>query len=182
MTTSIDVLAYLHSQYNTTGRLQRQKLLYYSQAWHLAWYGGPLFSDPVTAWDNGPVVDCAWRVDKTWSQNPIQDFNLTHDERRTIDAIMGFYGHMNGSELRDLTHDEDPWIKNYVDVSPFVRGNVVIEMSEMRNFYTELALSGGPTPPRPSSSPEVVDDFVFQSLLGTELNRWSKTLELLADR
>jgi len=182
MTTSIDVLAYLHARYQTTGRLQRQKLLYFSQAWHLAWFGTPLFSDPVTAWENGPVVRSAWRVDKTWAENPIQGFNLTQDEQNTIDAIMAFYGHMNGSQLRDLTHAEGPWVKNYVEVSSFVKGSMVIEMSEMRNYCTELTLSGDNVPQRPASMPETIDEAMFHSILGTELNRWSKTLELLADR
>lgn len=36
--------------------MKLHRLLYYSQAWHLAWEGKPLFDDEIQAWANGPVV------------------------------------------------------------------------------------------------------------------------------
>ncbi|MDR1041744.1 MAG: DUF4065 domain-containing protein [Deltaproteobacteria bacterium] len=36
--------------------LKLQKLLYFAQGWHLAYYDVPLFEDPIEAWKYGPVV------------------------------------------------------------------------------------------------------------------------------
>ncbi len=36
--------------------LQLQKLLYYAQGFNVAWYGRPLFLQPIEAWVHGPVV------------------------------------------------------------------------------------------------------------------------------
>ena len=35
--------------------MKLEKLVYYSQAWSLAWDGEPLFNDDFQAWANGPV-------------------------------------------------------------------------------------------------------------------------------
>ncbi|MDR1039510.1 MAG: DUF4065 domain-containing protein [Deltaproteobacteria bacterium] len=36
--------------------LKIQKLLYFAQGWHLAYFSEPLFSDSIEAWKHGPVV------------------------------------------------------------------------------------------------------------------------------
>jgi uncharacterized phage-associated protein len=36
--------------------LKIQKMLYFVQGWHLAYYDIPLFVDPIEAWKYGPVV------------------------------------------------------------------------------------------------------------------------------
>jgi uncharacterized phage-associated protein len=36
--------------------LKIQKLLYFYQGWHLAYFNAPLFEDPIEAWRHGPVV------------------------------------------------------------------------------------------------------------------------------
>jgi hypothetical protein len=37
--------------------LKIQKLLYFAQGWHLAFFSCPLFEDPIEAWRHGPVVN-----------------------------------------------------------------------------------------------------------------------------
>ncbi|MFI5930904.1 Panacea domain-containing protein [Actinoplanes sp. NPDC051494] len=37
-----------------------QKLVYYSQSWHLALLGEPLFRDTIQAWRDGPVTLTLW--------------------------------------------------------------------------------------------------------------------------
>ena len=55
MPTAHDVARHILSQRAMTA-MKMQKLAYYSQAWHLAREGSPLFVEPVEAWVNGPVV------------------------------------------------------------------------------------------------------------------------------
>ena len=51
-----DVAAYIVARFGRIDTFKLQKLLYYSQAWHLVWDGEPLFEDEIEAWAAGPVV------------------------------------------------------------------------------------------------------------------------------
>lgn len=51
--------------------LKLQKLLYYSQAWHLAIYDEPLFQDRIEAWVHGPVVPSVFREYRSFRWSPI---------------------------------------------------------------------------------------------------------------
>ena len=72
--------------------LKLQKLVYYSQAWHLVWDEEPLFSERIEAWANGPVVRELYRVHRgdfkvsKWSEGRIS--NLTKSQKETIDAVL----------------------------------------------------------------------------------------------
>ena len=51
-----DLAAYIVATRGPLGAMKLQKLLYYSQAWSLAWDGEPVFRERVQAWSEGPVV------------------------------------------------------------------------------------------------------------------------------
>jgi uncharacterized phage-associated protein len=42
--------------------LKIQKLLYFAQGWHLAFFDAPLFKDNIHAWRYGPVVETIYQV------------------------------------------------------------------------------------------------------------------------
>ncbi|MDR1313971.1 MAG: DUF4065 domain-containing protein [Deltaproteobacteria bacterium] len=42
--------------------LKIQKMLYFAQGWHLAYFNVPLFEDPIEAWKYGPVVRPVYRA------------------------------------------------------------------------------------------------------------------------
>jgi uncharacterized phage-associated protein len=42
--------------------LKIQKMLYFAQGWHLAYFDVPLFEDPIEAWKYGPVVRPVYRA------------------------------------------------------------------------------------------------------------------------
>ncbi|WP_307850044.1 MULTISPECIES: type II toxin-antitoxin system antitoxin SocA domain-containing protein [unclassified Saccharopolyspora] len=50
--------------------MKLQKLVYYSQAWHLVWDERPLFDEPVQAWANGPVVPDLTPAAPGWCTRP----------------------------------------------------------------------------------------------------------------
>ena len=56
MTTAYEIASHIRSRHKFSGEIQMHKLLYYAQAWSLAWDGAPLFEDRIEAWKNGPVV------------------------------------------------------------------------------------------------------------------------------
>ncbi|MHA7153954.1 Panacea domain-containing protein [Arthrobacter sp. TMN-50] len=184
MTNSTDVLRYLRSRYPTTGRMQRQKLLYYSQAWHLTWNGSPLFQDAVEAWELGPVARDAWRADNALSNEadlPAGD-DLSDDQKATVDAIVAFYGRMTGGQLSDLTHDEYPWKSAYEDVSPIMRGSVEIKPTVMRRHYSIAAMRDDPRPVKPTGHGRQMTVEETRAVAAVELPRWRGVMQLLADR
>jgi uncharacterized phage-associated protein len=97
--------------------LKLQKLLYYSQGFHLALSGGrPLFDDPILAWKHGPVVNIVWKEYKAYGSGPIpaiEGFDpakcLSEDERSLLNDVWNAYGQFSAWKLRNMTHEEPPW-------------------------------------------------------------------------
>ena len=62
MAAAMDVVRYLvelagpNEEGEPMTHMRLQKLLYYVQGWHMAWYGRPLFAERIEAWQHGPVV------------------------------------------------------------------------------------------------------------------------------
>jgi len=119
-----------------------QKLVYYSQAWHLVWDGEPLFEEHIEAWANGPVVPALYRVHKgdfkihKWPGGKVK--NLTDSQKSTIDAVWDYYGHRSGAWLRQLTHQEQPWIDARDGLAPSERGTRQITHGSMYDYYGSL--------------------------------------------
>ena len=61
MASAHDVARYIVRQLAPLSTIKLQKLVYYSQAWHLVWEDAPLFDERVEAWANGPVVPEIYR-------------------------------------------------------------------------------------------------------------------------
>ncbi|CAB4583215.1 MAG: DUF4065 domain-containing protein [Actinobacteria bacterium] len=131
-----------------TGRIDTfrlQKLVYYCQAWHLVWEDTPLFRAEIQAWANGPVVPLLYNRHRgqysvdAWPQGDASSLN--EDERTTVDAVVGFYGHRSGQELADLTHREEPWLKARARarLAPGQRGQVTISLGDMLEYYSSIA-------------------------------------------
>jgi uncharacterized phage-associated protein len=62
---------------NETGsfisNLKLQKLVYYTQAWHLALHDLPLFDEDFEAWVHGPVIPDLYHTYKHFGWKPIQE-------------------------------------------------------------------------------------------------------------
>ena len=55
MASVFDVAKYVLKKTGQITTMKLQKLVYYCQAWSLAWDGKPLFPEEFKAWANGPV-------------------------------------------------------------------------------------------------------------------------------
>jgi uncharacterized phage-associated protein len=100
--------------------LKLQKLLYYSQAVNLVLRDkAPLFSEPIEAWDYGPVVPPVYRKYKEYGLDilpPLDEsvtIDLSSDEIETVSLVLGYYGEMSSLELVNKTHQELPWKQSY---------------------------------------------------------------------
>lgn len=95
--------------------LQLQKLLYYSQVWFFVKNDKKLFNDQIKAWIYGPVVPKVWQTFKYMRRTDqiptdrLSNFQVDSDLIDHLDQIWKSYGHLSGSQLVDLTHNELPW-------------------------------------------------------------------------
>jgi uncharacterized phage-associated protein len=95
--------------------LKLQKLLYYSQVWFFVKKDCSFFQDRIKAWIYGPVIYDVWSDFKYMKRSSIipisrasntllDDIAISH-----LDEVWSSYGHLSGSDLVDLTHNELPW-------------------------------------------------------------------------
>jgi uncharacterized phage-associated protein len=142
MATAHDVAAYIIGKRGAMTAVKLQKLVYYSQAWHLVWEDKPLFPERIEAWANGPVVPALYQRHRgnftvtQWSAGDVS--KLTTKERGSVDAVLKFYGDKDAFWLSELTHREVPWKSARKGLSKGERGNNEITKAAMAEFYGAL--------------------------------------------
>ena len=137
-----DVAAYILEKKGTMSTMKLQKLVYYSQAWSLVWDEKPLFQENIEAWANGPVVRELFNYHRGMyeiSEIPIGNPRLLDQEQRdTVDAVLEYYGDRPAQWLIDLSHMEDPWIQARKGLPLLERGNRVMPLDAMGDYYSSL--------------------------------------------
>lgn len=139
---ALDVAAFIIERTGSISAMKLQKLVYYCQAWSLAWTGAPLFSNRIEAWEKGPVVRdlyAAHRGQFEVDTVPGNAVALSSDARRIVDAVLKTYNAFSPDALSDLTHSEAPWMDARTDVAPGARSNAEITQRAMRSYYSWLA-------------------------------------------
>jgi uncharacterized phage-associated protein len=119
--------------------LKLQKLLYYAQAWHLAFYDEPLFDEEFRAWKHGPVLPTQYRRFRHTGWNPILDRlnppDLPEEMRVYLQEILRSYGSETAIALERMTHSESPWREARGNLDPDQNSNRAISTESMRGFY-----------------------------------------------
>ncbi|KIL45726.1 Panacea domain-containing protein [Jeotgalibacillus soli] len=123
--------------------LKLQKLLYYVQGFHLAFYNDRLFEDDIQAWSHGPVVPDVYREFKGNSYRDIQPSPLIKEsdlDRRKEDLIREvwevFKG-FDGKELEKMSHEETPWKNARGDLPEYASSMETIPIENIRDFFRE---------------------------------------------
>jgi uncharacterized phage-associated protein len=102
--------------------LKLQKLCYYAAGVIAAVRGDdtrPLFQDEIQAWQHGPVVPNVYHKFKNYGSEGIPplvdgDFSEIEDrDRRVLDDVYNYYGQYSAWKLRNMTHEEAPWVNAY---------------------------------------------------------------------
>lgn len=145
MATVFDVAAYILHEKGEMTTMKLQKLVYYAQAWSLAWDGKPIFENDFEAWANGPVCPELFHSHQGQYVVP-RDFygkegnikNLSGDEKDTIDAVLRDYGDKDSQWLSDLTHKERPWKEARQGISTGTRSNHIVSKETMQDYYGGL--------------------------------------------
>jgi len=96
--TVVDVARYVLNHAGDMTTMKLQKLVYYCQAWSLAWDGVPLFDEDFQAWANGPVCPelFATHRGRFWLNedyyNNYEPYPFNHSQVDTINANQGLKG------------------------------------------------------------------------------------------
>lgn len=144
MATVFDVAKYILGKVGPMSTWKLQKLCYYSQAWHLAWTGRPIFEEDFEAWANGPVCPELFHAHQGRFLVSVDDFrngnsdNLSDDEKDSIDIVLDGYGYMEPYSLREQTHGEAPWKIARGDLPEWEKSRAVITKSSMGEYYGSL--------------------------------------------
>lgn len=149
MSTCFDVANYFLAQSNDDAgdlisNLKLQKLVYYAQGFSLALLGEPLFEEEIEAWMHGPVVPDLYRkyrdhgaagIPAPAGFDPSEHFDK--QQLALLREVNEMYGQFSAWKLRNLTHEEDPWIDNYKEGW----SSGVIPKCQMERFFKEHLLA-----------------------------------------
>ena len=118
---------------DTLSNLKLQKLLYYMQGFHLAFFDEPFFNESIEAWTYGPVVTVVFQEFKKYKKDSINpdnyhdDLVLTDDEQQMFDMVYSEYNRYSAVALMNMTHTEGPWKNHGI-------GDVITN-EELRAFF-----------------------------------------------
>lgn len=133
--------------------LKIQKILFYIQAYHLAYFDKPIIEDDFQAWVHGPVSRKIYDSAKDLSilhtelqfvleqneKSPIDIVNhtLTSSQIELIDDVIDELKSLSGLQLENMTHSEQPWLFARRGYEAGERCNVIIPNDLIRDFYKE---------------------------------------------
>ena len=125
---------------DTISNLKLQKLLYYLQGFHLAFFDEPLFNECMEAWVYGPVVPVAFNEFRKYRNRAINPANysdeleLTDDQQQLFDKVYRQYNRYSASALMKMTHTEGPWKRHNIGEE--------ITNEELRSFFLTQIRNG----------------------------------------
>ena len=116
--------------------MKLQKMLYYQQGFHLAYFGTPLFDEDIEAWMYGPVVPSVYDYFKDYGRSGIcledeHEISLEEKEEALFSEVYKVYGAYSAIGLMNMTHSETPW-----KITPGGPGQGhVIKKESMKTFF-----------------------------------------------
>jgi uncharacterized phage-associated protein len=148
------VADFILKKYGPMSHLKLQKLLYYCEAYHLAYFEESLIHQEFEAWIHGPVCREVFKALKdksliysdiafTGDYDPIETLTkqLTSDQIQLIEDTASELSTWTGMQLEATTHDEQPWIEARYGLSPADKTTNVISKQTMMNYY-KLEING----------------------------------------
>lgn len=135
---------------NLISNLKLQKLVYYSQAWHLAFFKEPFFNGTFKAWVHGPVLPELYFKYKQFGWKPIEksipeamldeieEKHFTEDQFHAVSLVVEEYFGLTAYQLEKLTHNEDPWILARKGLPSDAVSKEPISNNSMIEYYSQF--------------------------------------------
>lgn len=154
----IDILSYSEYLVNHFNYYQEpitnkklQKLLYYVQGWHLAYFDNQLFNETPEAWVHGPVYPSVYNKFKKFKFNPISTkndslslnsltsdilaFGFSKDQHEFFNNVINHYGGKSAFELEMRSHNELPWFEARKGLSDIDVSQRPINIDTMKSYF-----------------------------------------------
>lgn len=119
--------------------LKLQKLLYYLQGYHLAFFDAPFFDDTIEAWTYGPVVPDVYHRFKDnkslaieLEDEAIEEIDFKPKVQNMFEQVMKEYGKFSAIRLMEMTHMEKPWKE------AFKKPTRIISKKTMKSFFKQM--------------------------------------------
>jgi len=146
---SIAMSNYILKHYGPMSHLKLQKLLFYCDAYHLAYFDKQLISDKFEAWVHGPVSRKIYRslsgksilyADISYSKidgiDEDEEFSkLASSQQEFLKSVLEDLHTWTGLQLEKATHNELPWIKAREGYCEADKCSVEIDKELTRTFY-----------------------------------------------
>lgn len=139
---------YILKNYGPMSHLKLQKLLFYCDAYHMAYFGEELITDEFEAWVHGPVSRIIYNSlkdksilysDLSYSKNDINPDDeikkLTFDQQTIISDVLRELSTWTGMQLEAATHREYPWIEARKGYGEAAKCSVRISKKTTLEFY-----------------------------------------------
>lgn len=168
----MDVARYFIEKCNNNGiqisNMKLQKLCYYAQGLSLAINNDKLFSNDIEAWEHGPVIRELYTEFRSFGKYHInsldKSFHPKGKAKETLDLTYNSFAIFSAWKLREMSHEERPWEKNYK-----AGYKTTISDDEIKTFFKDI----------------ISDDDITSSALSLSrkvIKQNKKALEILADR
>lgn len=150
---TIDILVlsdYIIKHYGPMSHLKLQKLLFYCDAYHLAYFDRELVSDKFQAWVHGPVcrkvydsfkdksvlyADISYCYNEGDIDVDTEFEKLTSDQKSLLKDVLSTLSTWTGLELERATHSEAPWRNARIGYGEADKCEIEISKSETESFY-----------------------------------------------
>ncbi|SDT91851.1 Panacea domain-containing protein [Stappia sp. ES.058] len=143
---SFTLADYLISESRERGELltplKLQKLMYYSDAWHLALYDTEITVERFQAWVHGPVALSQYHRFKNFKWRPIDAEiecpDLPIEMVKHLDEVVDVFGSETAVALEIMTHKEQPWLDARGDLAEDEPCNNYISKEITKYFYRSV--------------------------------------------
>lgn len=139
--TVIDIAECILKKTGAITAMKLQKLVYYTQAWHLVIKEKPAFEEKIEAWANGPVVPSLYRVHRKHFMVETVGGDcskVSSSVKSIITPVLKVYGKRTALELSDLTHSEAPWKDARIGIENGVNSKREITKQKIFDYYSSL--------------------------------------------
>jgi uncharacterized phage-associated protein len=148
---SKELANYILAKVGSMTHLKLQKLVYYAEAYHLAYFEKSIIDDHFEAWLHGPVSRKLWDHIKgvanvydsimcPGDKNVlIKNFKnkVTKDQLELINDVLKEYGQESSYALECMTHAEDPWRNAREGYAPGDKCEKIIDKKLMKRYYKQ---------------------------------------------
>lgn len=142
---------YIIKHYGPMSHLKLQKLLFYCDAYHLAYFDAELVEDKFEAWVHGPVSRRVYDsfkdksvlfADLSFSDLNVEDPDaafdlLTSSQRQFIVEVLDTLTKWTDYDLETATHNEDPWKMARVGYAAGDKCSVTMSKELTKTYYKQ---------------------------------------------